>query len=83
MTKLIKGVDMHTYEAVTKAGQTAELLVQDLQGILKSKNPLLSTMILELSLISQTAELKRKLSQIKLSLEEEEEETVSEEDEIK
>ena len=83
MTNLIKGVERRAYEAVSKAGQTAEVLVEDLLEIVKSKNPLLSRMILELSLISQVKELERKLSLIKLTMEEEEEETVSEEDEIK
>ena len=83
MTKLIKGVEMRAYEAVSKAGQTAGALLEDLLEIVKSKNPLLSRMILELSLISQVKELERKLSLIKLTMEEEEEETVSEEDEIK
>ncbi|OHX36510.1 hypothetical protein BJL95_13020 [Methylomonas sp. LWB] len=47
---------------VEKASQTANLLVQDLQGLVKSDNPLLADIALEI--LQQAAQIEQRLNRI-------------------
>lgn len=47
---------------VEKASQTANLLVQDLQGLVKSDNPLLADIALET--LQQAAQIEQRLNRI-------------------